>query len=110
VLHKADRELGEQSFLTLAAMIALFHHERYDGSGYPEGRSGLDIPLSGRIATVADVYDALRSERPYKKAWSHEEACEEIISQSGAQFDPVLVEIFRDLSGRFADVRGQLPG
>jgi HD-GYP domain-containing protein (c-di-GMP phosphodiesterase class II) len=110
VLHKADRELGEQSFLTLAAMIALFHHERYDGSGYPEGRSGLDIPLSGRIATVADVYDALRSERPYKKAWSHEEACEEIISQSGAQFDPVLVEIFRDLSDRFADVRSRLPG
>jgi HD-GYP domain-containing protein (c-di-GMP phosphodiesterase class II) len=105
VLHKADRELGEQSFLTLAAMIALCHHERYDGTGYPDGRSGADIPLSARIATIADVYDALTSERPYKQAWSHERACEEIIAQSGQQFDPVLVEIFRDLAGQFALVQ-----
>jgi HD-GYP domain-containing protein (c-di-GMP phosphodiesterase class II) len=110
VLHRADRELGEQSFLTLAAMIALCHHERYDGMGYPDGRSGTDIPLSARIATVADVYDALTSSRPYKEAWSHDRACDEIIAQSGAQFDPVLVEIFRDLSDHFAEVRRQFPG
>jgi HD-GYP domain-containing protein (c-di-GMP phosphodiesterase class II) len=110
VLHKADRELGEQSFLTLAAMIALCHHEHYDGHGYPDGRSGGDIPLSARVAAVADVYDALTSERPYKEAWSHERACDEIVTQSGQQFDPVLVEIFRDRSGQFAEVRRQFPG
>ncbi len=109
VLHKADRELGEQSFLTLAAMIALCHHERYDGTGYPDGRSAADIPLSARIATIADVYDALTSARPYKEAWSPERAREEIIAQSGSQFDPVLVEIFRDVADRFAEVRRQFP-
>ncbi len=110
VLHKADRELGEQSFLTLAATIALCHHEHYNGKGYPDGRSGNDIPLSARISAIADVYDALTSERPYKQPWSHERTCDEIVEQSGEQFDPVLVEIFRDLSGQFADVRRQFPG
>jgi HD-GYP domain-containing protein (c-di-GMP phosphodiesterase class II) len=110
VLHKADRELGEQSFLTLAATIALCHHERYDGTGYPDGRSAAEIPLSARISSIADVYDALTSERPYKAAWDHERAFQEIISQSGRQFDPVLVEIFRDLSSEFAEVRRQFPG
>ncbi len=110
VLHKADRELGEQSFLTLAATIALCHHERYDGAGYPDGRSAAEIPLSARISSIADVYDALTSERPYKAAWDHERAFQEIISQSGRQFDPVLVEIFRDLGNDFAAVRRQFPG
>jgi HD-GYP domain-containing protein (c-di-GMP phosphodiesterase class II) len=110
VLHKADKELGEQSFLTLAATIALSHHERYDGSGYPNGMTGEQIPLSARISAVADVYDALTSVRPYKQAWSHERAMEEIIRQGGAHFDPVLVEIMRDVHGQFADVQRQFPG
>jgi HD-GYP domain-containing protein (c-di-GMP phosphodiesterase class II)/PAS domain-containing protein len=110
VLHKADKELGEQSFLTLAATIALSHHERYDGKGYPNGSVGEQIPLSARISAVADVYDALTSTRPYKPAWTHEQASEEILRQSGCQFDPVLVEIFRDVNDRFADVRSQFPG
>ncbi len=105
VLHKADRELGEQSFLTLAASIALSHHERFDGKGYPNGTAGEQIHQSARITAIADVYDALTSARPYKEAWSHERAAEEIIRQAGTQFDPVLVEIFRDLAGQFADVR-----
>ncbi len=110
VLHKADRELGEQSFLTLAATIALSHHERFDGKGYPHGSIGDQIPLSARISSIADVYDALTSARPYKEAWSHERATEEILSQGAGHFDPVLIEIFRDVHGLFAEVRRQFPG
>jgi putative two-component system response regulator len=97
VLHKADQELGEQSFLTLAATIALSHHEKYDGTGYPHGSKGERIPLSARISAVADVYDALTSARPYKEAWSHERAVEEIVRLAGSHFDPVLVRIFGDI-------------
>jgi response regulator RpfG family c-di-GMP phosphodiesterase len=110
VLHKADRELGEQSFLTLAATIALSHHERYDGKGYPKGTAGEQIPLSARISAIADVYDALTTSRPYKEAWSHERAVAEMVGQAGSQFDPVLVGIFRDLNDQFADVRRRYPG
>ena len=110
VLHKADRELGEQSFLTLAATIALSHHERYDGKGYPSGIGGQQIPLSARIAAIADVYDALTTSRPYKEAWSHEKAVSEILGQAGTQFDPVLTGIFGDLNHQFADVRRRYPG
>ncbi len=110
VLHKADRELGEQSFLTLAATIALSHHERYDGKGYPHGSAGEKIPLSARIIAVVDVYDALTTARPYKEAWSHERAAEEIVGQEGLQFDPVLVSIFSDLGEQFAEVRRRFPG
>ena len=110
VLHKADLELGEQSFLTLAATIALSHHERFDGSGYPNGSVGDQIPLSARISALADVYDALTTVRPYKQAWSHDQACEEILGSAGSHFDPVLVEIFRDVNGAFADVRRRFPG
>jgi HD-GYP domain-containing protein (c-di-GMP phosphodiesterase class II)/PAS domain-containing protein len=110
VLHKADQDLGEQSFLTLAATIALSHHEKYDGTGYPHGTAGEQIPLSARISTMADVYDALTTKRPYKDAWSHERAVEEMVGQSGTHFDPVLIEIFRDVNERFAEVRRQFPG
>jgi HD-GYP domain-containing protein (c-di-GMP phosphodiesterase class II) len=110
VLHKADRELGEQSFLTLAATIALSHHEKYDGTGYPYGSAGEQIPLSARISALADVYDALTSARPYKEAWSHERAMEEIVGQARSHFDPVLVEIFQSVHGQFAEVRRLFPG
>ncbi len=78
----------------MAEIIARTHHERWDGSGYPEGLSGPEIPLVGRICAIADVFDALTSERPYKRAWSIDEARAEIARQSGAQFDPQLVELF----------------
>ena len=110
VLHKADRELGEQSFLTLAASIALSHHERFDGQGYPHSTGGEQIPLSARITAIADVYDALTSERPYKPPWSHERAVAEIVGQSGGHFDPLLVGIFSDLAGEFLSVRRRFPG
>lgn len=105
ILHEADRELGEQSFLTLASRIALYHHERYDGTGYPHGLSGEDIPLSARIAAVADVYDALTSDRPYKSAWSHRSALREIESERGRHFDPVIVDIALEIQDKFLGVQ-----
>ena len=80
--------------MQLAETIALSHHERWDGSGYPSGLRGEDIPLAGRIVTVADVFDALTNERPYKKAWSHADAIAEIEKQAGTQFDPAVVRAF----------------
>ncbi len=79
----------------------LHHHERWDGQGYPHGLKGETIPLTARIFSVSDVYDALTSLRPYKPAWSHEEAIAEIVLQTGAQFDPQVVAAFLSL---FAEV------
>jgi putative two-component system response regulator len=83
--------------LQLAAEVALTHHERWDGSGYPNGLPGETIPLSGRIVTVADVFDALTSERVYKRAWSLAEATRYVIAGSGAQFEPRIVSAFIDI-------------
>jgi putative nucleotidyltransferase with HDIG domain len=81
-------------FLREAAEIVHAHHERYDGSGYPRGLKGEDIPLGARLFTVADVYDALTSTRPYRTAVSHEEAVVEIKKESSRHFDPKVVEAF----------------
>lgn len=88
--------LGQSSFplLQIAAEIALSHHERWDGSGYPRGLAGSAIPLAGRIVAVADVFDALTHERPYKSAWSEAQALAEIERQRGRQFDPAVVDAF----------------
>ncbi len=97
VLQKAP----EAEFLEMARDIARYHHERFDGSGYPDGLANESIPLAARITTVADVYDALRSQRPYKHAFCHEEAIEIIRSASGSQFDPVIVEALLRCQGEF---------
>lgn len=98
---KAHTEIGAEiladskcELLQLAAEIALSHHERWDGTGYPRGLAGQDIPLSGRIAAVADVFDALTTERPYKKAWSMDRAFAYLQEESGRQFDPECVRSF----------------
>jgi putative two-component system response regulator len=83
--------------LRLAAEIAVSHHERWDGNGYLAGLAGEDIPLSGRITSVADVFDALTHARPYKAAWERERALEEITSQAGRQFDPAVTEALLEL-------------
>ena len=83
-------------FLKMAETIALTHHERFDGNGYPNGLRSDGIPLVGRIAAVADVFDALTSSRPYKKAWEFEDAFAEIKRLNGSHFDPRLVEAFVD--------------
>lgn len=84
----------KSELLVMAREIALYHHEKYDGSGYPNGISGKDIPLSARIVAIADVFDALTSERPYKKAWPVEKAMALIEAESGSHFDPELVPAF----------------
>jgi len=88
--------LGEyrSRLLDMARIIALTHHEKWDGSGYPHGLKENDIPLAGRIAALADVFDALTSERPYKHSWPVEEAVEHINRESGKHFDPNLVDMF----------------
>ncbi|GGL91274.1 diguanylate cyclase [Deinococcus aerolatus] len=84
---------GRSELLQLAEEIALTHHERWDGSGYPHGLRDTQIPLTGRIVALADVFDALTQERPYKRAWSAAEAMDEIRKQAGSHFDPQLVEM-----------------
>jgi putative two-component system response regulator len=86
---------SDSPMLRCAAEIALTHHERYDGSGYPRGIVGDAIPLSGRLCSIVDVFDALTSERPYKHAWSVEEALAELDAKSGTQFDPELLRTFQ---------------
>jgi two-component system response regulator RpfG len=81
-------------YVRMGALIALGHHEKYDGSGYPNGLVGDHIPLCARIVAIADVYDALTSARPYKKAWSSDQAFEYLVSQRGKHFDPRLVDAF----------------
>jgi response regulator RpfG family c-di-GMP phosphodiesterase len=107
ILNQADHELGEQSFLTLASRIALHHHEWWDGSGYPHALVGDEIPLSARIGALADVYDALTSRRPYKEAWTHDQAVDEIQRLTAKQFDPVIVGIFATLESQFEAVRNR---
>ncbi|HSD37149.1 MAG TPA: HD domain-containing phosphohydrolase [Rhodocyclaceae bacterium] len=88
--------IGEHhsGILAMARSIALTHHEKWDGSGYPAGLAGEAIPLEGRIAAIADVFDALTSERPYKRAWPVEEAVAHMREQAGRHFDPQLIDIF----------------
>jgi putative two-component system response regulator len=91
----ADIFKGSRSaLLKVAKLICLTHHERYDGTGYPNGLKGKDIPLFGRIVALADVFDALTSERPYKAAYGFNEAVEMIKEQSGKHFDPDVVRVF----------------
>jgi two-component system response regulator RpfG len=81
-------------YLQMGAVIALGHHEKFDGSGYPQGLAGEDIPLPARIVAVADVFDALTSARPYKGAWSFQDALKYIQTESGRHFDPACVRAF----------------
>jgi putative two-component system response regulator len=91
----------DDGFLFHAKRFAHSHHEKWDGTGYPQKLSGENIPLEGRIMAVADVYDALVSERPYKKAFSHEEAVAIIKKDSGTHFDPKIVEAFLNVAEDF---------
>jgi putative two-component system response regulator len=98
----------KHAFINMGIAIARSHHEKWDGSGYPDGLVGEDIPLSARIMALADVYDALRSKRCYKPAFPHEKSCELIFNGSGMQFDPGVVEAFRELQEQFRAVREQM--
>lgn len=101
-LQAAEMRMGaESSFLSIAKEIAYAHHERWDGTGYPEGLSGEAIPLSARLMAVADVYDALISKRVYKSPMTHSEAVEIIRAGRGSHFDPSIVDCFLDDSEEF---------
>jgi len=95
----------ESIFLEEAAQIALEHHEKFDGSGYPYGKSGEEISLSGRIVAVADVFDALTSTRPYKKAWSIENALELLKEERGKHFDPEIIDIFFKINKEILEIK-----
>jgi putative two-component system response regulator len=104
----ADLLAGSASpMIQLAQSIALSHHERWDGTGYPRGLKGEEIPLAGRIVAIADVFDALTSERPYKRAWPVEDAVAEMRRGAGHHFDPELVELFFGDMLEVLDIRDQ---
>ena len=98
LLEKLENKVPNQTFLEYAKILAHRHHERWDGEGYPDGIKGDEIPLQARMMAIADVYDALISDRPYKKALSHEEAMIVIAEGRGTQFDPDLTDLFVRLS------------
>ncbi|GHU06088.1 response regulator [Betaproteobacteria bacterium] len=103
-IKKIESNAEEHAFLHHAKLIAGTHHEKWDGSGYPTGIKGEDIPLEGRLMAIADVYDALISVRPYKRPFSTEEARRIIEDGKGSHFDPVLVDVFSKVADKFAEV------
>jgi PAS domain S-box-containing protein len=108
-LEDAANEAGQkESYLFLARDIAYYHHERWDGAGYPFGLKEEDIPLSARIVAIADVYDALTTERRYKRSYSHEEARTIIIQDKGKHFDPEVVEAFIEAESEFKRIRDEV--
>jgi putative two-component system response regulator len=105
IIDKIVALTGEEEFLYNAKLFAGHHHERWDGNGYPRGIKETEIPLQGRLMAISDVYDALVSDRPYKKALPDEEAAKIILEESGKQFDPSLVEVFYSIKDLFKAVR-----
>jgi putative two-component system response regulator len=101
IIEKIGLNTSESDFLMHSKIFACTHHEKWDGTGYPNGLRGENIPLQGRLMAIADVYDALISDRPYKKAFSHEEAARIIIDGSGTHFDPVLIDVFKEVQNQF---------
>ncbi|MBQ1784971.1 MAG: two-component system response regulator [Gammaproteobacteria bacterium] len=104
----AEQRLGvDNSFLRIAREIAYSHQEKWDGSGYPEGLKGEEIPLSARLMAIADVYDALISKRVYKPPFSHEQAVAIIREGRGSHFDPQMVDCFLTIADQFAEIASQ---
>jgi len=104
VFEKIIQETGGTKWLYLAKDLAYCHHERWDGTGYPNGLKGEEIPFYARMLTVADVYDALTSRRSYKDAYTHQTAMDIIIEGKGSIFDPNLVDLFIEINERFKEV------
>jgi len=107
-LRAVETKIEGQSFLSLGKEIAYYHHEKWDGTGYPKGLKGEQIPLSARIVALADVYDALTSKRVYKEAFSHEKALEIILEDRGKHFDPEIVDAFMDHEADFRSIREEM--
>src|SRR5690554_3916931 len=103
------RILGDcdSSLMQLASTVALYHHEKWDGSGYPHGMAGEEIPIAARIAALADVFDALTSRRPYKEAWTIEKTMDFISAQKGKHFDPHLVELLEQEMDKILEIKNR---
>ena len=101
IIRKIQTKTSDREFLDYANIFAVYHHEKWDGSGYPYGKAGNDIPLPARLMAIIDVYDALTSERPYKKAFTHNEAVNIINDGRGTHFDPILTDLFLSVSEQF---------
>jgi HD-GYP domain-containing protein (c-di-GMP phosphodiesterase class II) len=104
IIDKISSDAKDNIFLNYAKTIALTHHERWDGTGYPQGLKGTNIPLQGRLMALADGYEALTSSRPYREAYSTEEAEKIILEGKGTWLDPVLVDIFKEKSAQLAEL------
>jgi putative two-component system response regulator len=98
---------SETSVFDYAQEVAGFHHEKWDGTGYPYGLKGYNIPLAGRIMAIADVYDALIEQKSYKKSYTHEEAAGIIAQGKGTHFDPTLVDLFITVADQFRSISKQ---
>jgi len=109
-LKAADMEAGRDSFLAMGRDIAYYHHEKWDGSGYPFGLAGEAIPLCARVAALADVYDALSARRPYKEPFAHEKCRSIILEGRETHFDPDVVDAFVALEPRFLEIRSEFQG
>ena len=107
-LNEIDKWIEGTSFLTMGKEIAYYHHEKWDGTGYPKNLKGTAIPLSARIVALADVYDALTSRRSYKEAFNHEKSRDIIIGLKGSHFDPVVVDAFLALEDDFRRIRKEM--
>ncbi len=110
VLEIADEKLSFQSFLRIAIQIVQAHHEKWNGKGYPKGLKNDEIPLSARIMALADVYDALLSDRCYKKGFSHDETCKIILLEKGEHFDPDIVDAFFNIESKFNIISNTMAG
>ena len=108
ILEDALEDISFRSFLNIAIHLVRYHHEKWDGSGYPHGLMGEEIPISARIMALADVYDALRSRRTYKPAFSHEQSLEIIREERGRHFDPKVVDIFLERSEEFRRISEEM--
>ncbi|MDR0301987.1 MAG: response regulator [Treponema sp.] len=104
IIDKIISQAGDEDFLHFAKLFASYHHERWDGNGYPHGLRGEEIPLQGRIMAIVDVYDALSSERPYKPALNNEQVVNIIMESKGKQFDPMITDVFFEIKDSFVKV------
>jgi putative two-component system response regulator len=110
IIDKTVSRTGEADFLRYAKLAAAYHHERWDGTGYPHGLKETDIPLLGRVVSIVDVYDALVTERPYKKPMPEDEAVRVIMENKDRQFDPLVADTFFEVKDRFAEVAWNFNG